>query len=359
VKLFRHNNANFDKAVDESFFHVLRRFGIREPRELRYGRGLKIYRLELKQPDLIQALSGYVGTQSVGPFLVYQPVRSTAVTVRNAVPDDFPVPKPGADYPLIGVVDSGTAADDPYLSPWRQAREVYVPEADQDNSHGSFVSGLIVHARKLNHDDGRFPSCSARIVDVVALAKNGTTEDKLLSTLEDAVEKYPEVKVWNLSLGTERAVDNKMFSDLGVALDRLQDEHDITFVLAAGNYREKPYRGWPPDDLGEKDRICAPADSVRAIVVGSAAHRDHSSSRVKAGHPSPFSRRGPGPLYLPKPELSHIGGNCNPAGSCNQIGVLSIDGRGNLAEDFGTSYATPLVSTLFANVSHRVVGGAS
>ena len=359
VKLFRHNNPNFDSAVDESFYRVLRRFGIREPRELRYGRGLKIYRLELKQPELIQALSGYVGTQSVGPFPVYQPVRSAAVPVRSAVTEDFPAPETGVDYPLIGVVDSGTAVGDPYLSPWRHAREVYVPEADQDNSHGSFVSGLLIHSRKLNHDDARFPSCSARIVDVVALAKNGTTEDKLLSTLEDALEKYPEVKVWNLSLGTERCVDNKMFSDLGVALDRLQDEHDVTFVLAAGNYREKPYRGWPPDDLGEKDRICSPADSIRAIVVGAAAHRDHSSSRVKAGNPSPFSRRGPGPLYLPKPELSHIGGNCNPAGTCNQIGVLSIDGKGNLAEDFGTSYATPLVSTLFANVSHRVLGGAS
>ena len=209
------------------------------------------------------------------------------------VPEDFPVPEAGVEYPLIGVVDSGTAADDPYLSPWRHARQIYVPEADQDNSHGSFVSGLIIHSRSLNHDDSRFPSCSARFVDIVALAKNGTTEDKLLTTLEDAVEKYPEVKVWNLSLGTERAVDNKSFSDLGVALDRLQDERNITFILAAGNYHEKPFRGWPPDDLGESDRICAPADSVRAIVVGAVAHRDHSSSRVKAGNPSPFHDGGP------------------------------------------------------------------
>jgi serine protease AprX len=359
VKLFRHNNPDYDAAVEASFYQVLRGFGIREPRELRYGRGLKIYKLELRQPELVQALSIYMGTQSVGPFPMYQPVRSAAVPVRSAVPEDFPLPEAGTDYPLIGVVDSGTAAGDPLLSPWRHAREVYVPEADQDNSHGSFVSGLIVHSRSLNHDDSRFPSCSARIVDIVALAKNGTTEDKLLSTLEDAVEKYPEVKVWNLSLGTERAVDNKSFSDLGVALDRLQDERDVTFILAAGNYKEKPFRGWPPEDLGETDRICAPADSVRAIVVGAAAHRDHSSSRVKAGNPSPFSRRGPGPLYLPKPELSHIGGNCNPAGGCEQIGILSIDGKGNLAEDIGTSFATPLISTLFANVSHRVQGGAS
>ena len=359
VKLFRHNDHGYDAAVDERFYQVVRRYGIKEPRELRYGRGLKIYRLQTKRQDIFQALGNYVGTQSVGPFPLYHPVRSTAVTLRSAIPGDFPKPKSNSQYPLIGIVDSGTAIDDPYLSPWREAREVYVPEAEQDNTHGSFVAGLIIHSRKLNHDDARFPSCSARIVDVVALAKDGTSEDKLLASLEDAIEKFPEVKVWNLSLGTERNVDNKSFSDFGVALDRLQDEHGITFVVAAGNYREKPYRGWPPDDLGEKDRICAPADSVRAIVVGSAAHRDHSSSRVKSGDPSPFSRRGPGPLYLPKPELSHIGGNCNPAGSCSQIGVLSLDGHGNLAEDFGTSFATPLISTLFANVSHRVVDGAS
>jgi serine protease AprX len=359
VKLFRHHDNRYDAKLDEIFRQVVRRFGIREPREVRYGRGLKIFRLELKQAELVTALKNYVGTQSVGPFPVYHPVRSTARPVRRAAPDDFPTPRGGVDYPVIGVVDSGTAVNDPYLSPWRNAREQYVPASEQDHSHGSFVSGLIVHARKLNHEDPRFPFCSARIVDVVALSKGGTSEDKLLSSLEDALDKHPEVKVWNLSLGTDRPVNDRTFSDLGIALDRLQDEHDATFVLAAGNYRTPPFRGWPPEDLGEEDRICAPADSVRAIIVGSGAHREHSTSRVKAGQPSPFTRRGPAPLYLPKPELSHIGGNCNHQGNCSQIGVLSIDGRGNVAEDFGTSFATPLISTLFANVSHRIAGGAS
>lgn len=359
VKLFRHKDEGRDAAVDATFYALVRRFGVREPHEIHYGRGLKIFRMELNRPEIVQAVSTYVGTQSVGPFPVYHPVRSAAVPVRSASPEDFPVPARGIDYPLIGVVDSGTALNDAYLSPWRHAREAYVPESEQDNSHGSFVSGLIVHSRKLNHGDVRFPSCSARIVDIVALAKDGTSEPKLLSALEDAIEKYPQVKVWNLSLGTEKPVDNKTFSDFGVALDRLQDEYGVTFVVAAGNYRQQPFRGWPPEDLGEDDRICAPADSVRAIVVASSAHRDHSSSRVKAGHPSPFSRRGPGPLYLPKPELNHLGGNCNAAGNCNQIGVLSIDGKGNLSEDFGTSFATPLISTLFANVSYRVTAGTS
>jgi serine protease AprX len=356
VKLFHHHEAVFDIAVDRAFHELVRRFGIKEPKQLRYGRGLKIYRIEVQTPAVVEALGRYAGTQSVGPFPVYAPVRSTAVTVRTLVADDFPKPMADVEYPIVGVIDSGTSPRDPYLSPWRISREEFVAAAEQDTTHGSFVSGLLVHARKLNHDDAGFPLCSARIVDIVALARNGTTEDKLLSTLEQAVEQHPEVKVWNLSLGTDRCIADRTFSDLGIALDRLQDEHGVTFIVAAGNYRQPPFRGWPPDDLGEADRVCAPADSVRSVVVGSVAHRDHSSSRVKAGHPSPFSRRGPGPLYLPKPELSHVGGNCKATGHASQIGVLSLDGRGNIAEDIGTSYAAPLVSTLIANVSHRIQG---
>lgn len=359
VKLFRHNQPVLDEAVDETFYQLVKRFGVREPRPLRYGRGLKIYRIEVQRSELIDTLQSYVGTQSIGPFPLYGPVRSTAVTIRSMVPEDFPNPEPNAEYPVVGIIDSGTAANDRYISPWRMARDLHVAEEEQDNTHGSLVAGLIVHPRRLNHGDERFPSNSARIVDVVALGKNGTTEDKLISTLEQALESHPEVKVWNLSLGTEKGVADRTFSDLGVTLDRLQDEFGVTFVVAAGNYRNPPFRGWPPEDLGEADRVCAPADSVRAVVVGAVAHREHSSSRVKTGEPSPFSRRGPGPLYLPKPELAHVGGNCNASGESSQIGVLSLDGRGNVAEDVGTSYAAPLVTNLTANLNHRLAGDSS
>lgn len=359
VKLFRHHQSTFDQIVDERFQAVLRKLNVKNARELRYGDGLKIFRLETRARDVLEALGRYVGTQSIGPFPLYQPVRSAAVPIRAAEQRDFPPPIPNVEYPLIGIIDSGTVEADPHLAPWRHAREVYVSPHEQDNNHGNFVAGLVVHARHLNHSDDRFPSCAAKFVDVVALSKTGTSEDKLLTTLEDVIPKYPEVKVWNLSLGTRQSVNNKSFSDLAAALDRLQREYEITFVIAAGNYSTKPFRGWPPEDLGEEDRICAPADSLRSVVVGSIAHRDHPAARVKAGSPSPFSRRGPGPLYLPKPELSHVGGNCDSTGACNQIGVLSIDGRGNLAEDLGTSFATPLVSTLMANVSDRIVGKTS
>lgn len=359
IKLFKHNFTQIDAEIEKTFYKVMGRFGIDQPEEIKYGRGLKIFRVDLKSAGMLQTLKSYVGTQSLGPFPLYQPVRSAAIPVRAAEPDDFPEPEPDGDYAVVGVIDSGTSAADPYIWPWRVAREVYVPHSEQDNSHGNFVSGLIIHGRKLNHDDEMFPSCSSKIVDIVALERDGTSEDKLLVRIEDALSKYPEVKVWNLSLGTEATVNSRTFSDLAVALDRLQDDYGVTFVVAAGNYKIRPFRGWPPDDLGEADRICSPADSIRSIVVGATAHKDHASSKVKKGNPSPFSRRGPGPLYLPKPELSHIGGNCNDTGKYSQIGLLSLDGNGNLAEDIGTSFATPLISTLFANIGNTIVGGAS
>jgi len=360
VKLFRHRRSMLDEALDTAFHDVIRRLNLHDPVEINYGRGLKVFRVSLGAIEAIGELSRFVGIESVGTFPIYQPVRTAATPVRGAVSDDFPQPMPGETYPIVGMVDSGTTVGDPLLGPWIHAREEYVPQVFQDNTHGNFVGGLIVHGRRLNHDDPRFPSCSARIVDIVALGKSGTSEDELITILEESLTKYPDVKVWNLSLGTPHTIDKYRFSDFAVALDRIQDDYGVTFILAAGNYRQPPFRGWPPDPaLGEADRICAPADSVRALVVGSAAHRDHSTSRVMEGAPSPFSRRGPGPLYLPKPDLSHIGGNCKFDGSCSQIGVLSLDGAGNVAEDIGTSFATPLITSLHANVAQRIVGGVS
>lgn len=358
VKLFSHHDPGVDAAVDRTFRGILARFGLVNPIELRYGKGLKIFSVTRPGPDLIEVLRSFVGVQSVGPFPIYQPVRSAAIPVRTIVAADFPLPRAEVKYPVVGIIDSGTSPSDPFIDPWRVAREVYVPPADQDNSHGSFVAGLVVNGRSLNHDDASFPSCSAKFVDIVALGSN-TREDELLTRIEDALGKHQDVKVWNLSLGTDATVDDRAFSDFAVALDRLQDQFGVTFILAAGNYLKHPYRGWPPDNLGDADRICAPADSVRSVVVGSIAHREHATSRVKSGDPSPFSRRGPGPLYLPKPEISHLGGNCSSAGAYSQIGVLSTDGRNNVAEDIGTSFAAPLVTGLFAHVNNEIVGGNS
>ncbi len=154
-----------------------------------------------------------------------------------------------------------------------------------------------------------------------------------------------------LSLSQNNPCGDMTFSDLGAVLDDRSKRFNVQFVVAAGNYIAKPYRGWPPQKgIGEADRICPPADSTRAITVGSLAHLGTTKTRVQPEEPSPFSRRGPGPAYIIKPELSVPGGNCDRNGLCTQTGVISIDGSGHIAEDAGTSFACAPVSALTANV---------
>jgi hypothetical protein len=102
--------------------------------------------------------------------------------------------------------------------------------------------------------------------------------------------------------------------------------------------------------LQDDDRITPPADSLRSLTIGSVAHLDTVNTRVRRDEPSPFGRRGPGPAYVIKPELAYPGGNCDMKGQYVQTGIVSVDGSGHIAENIGTSFATPLGSTVAANV---------
>ncbi len=358
VKLFRHHLADRDANIELAFVKLLNELEV-DGSEIIYGAGLKIYKVAADAHDALLKLGNYVGTQSLGAFPSFYSVRTASTPVRAAGIDDFPTPSEEVTYPVVGIIDSGIDPSEAFLLPWVVARETYVPEAERDHSHGTFVGGLIANARALNHGDDRFPSCGSKIVDVVALGSGPTYEHDLVTILEEVIPKYPEVSAWNLSLSTKQDISDDSFSDFAVKLDSLQDEYQTSIVLAAGNYETPPLRTWKPQDLAGADRICVPSDSVRSIVVGSRAHRDHASSGVRSGEPSPFSRRGPGPVSLIRPELAHFGGNCTLDGDYTQIGVLSLNTSGFIAEDIGTSFATPLVSTLTANIKEGVVGGAS
>jgi len=354
-RLFQHDDPTETDKLIKGFYARVRSLRLPEPEQVRYGGDTMIFKISEANYEAAAELARFVGAQSVSPFPRYRTVRTEAVVLRRASSSDLSPPNPREDYPIVGVIDTGVNPTDPLLSPWVVAREVFVPDGSRDYSHGSFVAGLIAGGYLLNHQDPRFPRSQAKIVDVTALPRDGDslTEDDLLAIIEEVVPKYPDVRVWNLSLGlAEPPCCNSAFSDFGTALDRIQDEYDVMFVVAAGNYAQAPFRGWPPENLGEIDRICPPADSVRSVVVGSIAHKHSSNSRVRSEEPSPFSKRGPGAAFLPKPELSHYGGNCSRTGDYAQTGILSVDGALNLAENIGTSFAAPLVSAILANVCH-------
>jgi len=353
VRLFRHGRSQADGALYEEFLALAQALKLEVPESLPYLADLRLFRVRGATSEIIPALAGFVGTQSIGLVPEFE-VTAQYVPVGQLKAADFPAPLPDIEYPLVGLIDAGTDPNNPLLQAWVAERdEEDVPRADQDHAHGSFVAGLIVNGHHLNHKDPQFPATQCRIIDVVAVPKPATplTEEDLLRTVRRVVKKYPQVRVWNLSLSRKDVIcRDDAFSEFGMELDKIQQTFDVSFVSCAGNFEEPPLRGWPPEDLGERDRIHPPADSALGLSVGSLAHVGRPSSRVKPREPSPFSRRGPGAAFLPKPEVCHIGGNCDGQLNYRQVGVLSIGTNGQVCEAIGTSFSTPIVSSILASI---------
>lgn len=250
--------------------------------------------------------------------------------------------------PIVAIVDSGVPKNDKALKPWITNHATYVLPPDTDHLHGTFVAGLVAGARILNNNDASFPTARARVLDVAALSKGGTSASDLLLHIEEALKDNPDVKIWNCSFGSSYPGHPEQFSRFAQDLDALADRYGVLFVIAAGNYTTLPLRAWPPaTELGGMDRVGHPAEALRALTVGSVAHRP---ALVQPDEPSPFSRRGPGAAKTPKPDVTHRGGNCTDAGAFLGTGVRSFLPGGQLGESIGTSFSTPLVSALASNV---------
>lgn len=352
LQLFNFGDEHINNEMDNNFKILLEKLGITEYCNLNYSKTQTLYQISCSDSNKIKTLSKFEGTQKITTLTEFD-VEEQSVIIGKISSNEFPLPE-DREYPIVGLIDSGISPDNIFLSPWIIDRdEEDVPRIDQDNSHATFIAGLIVNGKSFNHDNPIFPDNRAKIIDVVAIPKGGTNEVALLNTIKRAIKKYPKVKVWNLSVNTRNTpCQDGSFSSFAVALDELQKEHNITFINSAGNHTN--LRTWPPtQSLGELDRITPPADTALGITVGSIAHLEHTNSVVKKDSPSPFSRRGPGASFLPKPEISHYGGNLDNNGQYTQLGIISISPDGNLVENVGTSFSAPWVSVLMAELRHK------
>lgn len=307
--------------------------------------------VRIRSIDAVLQLAGFPAIRSLIPVDEFSPieVRPQMFAMIGQAPTGI-LPPPAADLPVVGVIDSGVRKNDKVLKSWVTRHRTYVLPPETDNLHGTFVAGLIAGSRPLNGNDPLFPSVQARVLDLAALAssKPGTTFDEMFERINETVSQHPEVKIWNCSFGSGSPCHLYEFGQLAHELDALADALGVLFVIAAGNYEAAPLRAWPPvSDLGGQDRISQPADSVRALTVGSVAH---VAALVNSGEPSPFSRRGPGPSKTPKPDITHRGGNCTAHGKFKGTGVRSLLPGGDIGESVGTSFSTPIVSAIAANV---------
>ena len=356
-------NDDFDNAqIWEYVKRKLKEYHFEDKYKLiSYGNQINFLKIEIESYEDIVKLSSINGVKTVGFFQEYSlPRNDYSITkskhILNTEYRDSDI--------TIGIIDGGISVDNQFLKPYIIAREEYVNKAYQNPNHATFIASTIQYGNVLND----IPSPSNyrfKFVDVIAVPNSdekygltdSVTEYDLMEIIEEVMEKYSSsTKIWNLSLGIREKTCDSSMSDFGMFLDYIQDKYHVQIFVSSGNIEQLPYRSWPPQkDLGEHDRLISPADSVRAITVGSVALFDSADSFVKRNEPSPFSCRGPGANYIVKPDIVDYGGNCSTSYQIDSLGVRGLDPFGKIVEGNGTSYSTPRALQKYASIYEEML----
>ncbi|WP_431809875.1 S8 family serine peptidase [Brevibacillus agri] len=349
IKLLDYNNYQINLTVLKEFKKILSTSThLHLDKTVKYSDHLTIHQITTDSLDALHELDDFSAILSIEPM-----------PTIDVVDDDFfieetiQVPAPNADvqYPVVGILDTGIA-DIPQLKQWIVGRHTNYPDHFIDPSHGTFVAGVVCFGDLLENQTftgtNGFKLFDARVYPNTRVER--ITEADLVDNVREVIEAYGEkIKIWNMSLGSKTEVKNSEFSDFGVALDNIQDENDVLIIKSVGNCSNF-LTGGPVS------KIARGADSVRSLTIGSIAHSQNTGDIAKYNNPSPFSRVGPGPSNIIKPDLVHYGGNCgiDANGHLIRNGVRSFKPDGNIKKDVGTSFSTPRITALAADLSNRL-----
>ena len=255
------------------------------------------------------------------PYLVSM----ATVDLSSLSPDDFideyqikmiTIPSPTIE-PTIGVID--TLFDKSvYFNEWVEYHDMVskdTPKSPKDYNHGTAVSSIIVDGAKLNPwlDDG----CGRFKVRHFGVAVGAEFSSfSIIKRIKSIVANNSDIKVWNISLGSNQEINDNFISAEAATLDKIQFENNVIFVVAGTNK--------PSADIV---KIGSPADSVNSLVVNSVS---------KNGLSTKYSRKGLVLSFFAKPDVSYYGGSEE-----QYIKVCEPLGAANVA---GTSYAAPWIA---------------
>lgn len=226
------------------------------------------------------------------------------------------MPNPTTE-PTIGVID--TLFDKSvYFGKWVDYRDELnkdLPRSQKDYIHGTEVSSIIVDGARSNKkwDD----ECGFFKVRHFGVAKEGVNNSfDIINKIKQIVKANTDIHVWNISLGSKFEINENYISPEAAALDEIQYENNVVFVVAGTNKN---------DD--STVRIGAPADSINSIVVNAVDKNAEKAS---------YARKGKVLSFFVKPDVCAFGGDNNEF-----INVCTPTG---LDLKRGTSFAAPWIS---------------
>lgn len=226
------------------------------------------------------------------------------------------LPQPDIE-PTIGVID--TLFDDSvYFSNWVEYHDMVdanIPKNANDYRHGTAVSSIIVDGPRLNPwlDDG----CGRFKVRHFGVATGSQFSSfTIIKQIREIVASNKDIKIWNISLGSDQEINDNFISAEAAILDQIQYENDVIFVVAGTNKANENI-----------NRIGSPADSINSMVVNSVTQQGLSPK---------YARKGIALSFFAKPDVSYYGGSRE-----QYIHVCEPLGQAKVA---GTSFAAPWIA---------------
>lgn len=350
VRLIDFQNGHRNQLAQTLFKNKCAANNIIIEKETRYSADMRMYRISLDSADSMALVRDFEGVFSIEEAI---PIHVDLDAFDDESIPTVKAPKDGMVYPTIGVLDSGINKN-AYLSPWILSEsEEYYEDSLLDKSHGSMVASVLEYSDELNGTD--YLSTDGVMMLEAAIAPDLRREtvypEDLIDNVRDAIERHRDIKIWTMSAGTTEESLTDSFSEYGMALDNIADENGVLIIKSAGNSTAFARNEGP-------ERIAKMADSVRSLVVGSIAGEKSRYDIAEIDMPSPFTRCGPGPLYIIKPDLVAYGGNAGirPDGRLTTTGVKVFDKNGSPSRAPGTSFSTPWVARVAAELNFLLDG---
>lgn len=287
--------------------------------------------IDLLSTRVLDNQTVYLDEKQVELLLEKAPYLVSMATVDLSMlsPDDFinkyqnnmvTIPSPSIE-PTIGVIDT-LFDENVYFSEWVEYHDMVskdIPRNSNDYRHGTAVASIIVDGERLNpwlkDGCGRF---KVRHFGVAVGEKFSSFS--IIKHIKSIVLGNPDIKVWNISLGSNQEINDNFISAEASTLDQIQFENNVIFVVAGTNK--------PNENV---IKIGSPADSINSIVVNAV---------TKSGLSTKYSRKGLVLSFFAKPDVSYYGGSEE-----EYIKVCEPLGAANVA---GTSYAAPWISRKLA-----------
>jgi hypothetical protein len=300
----------------------------------------------------------FTSIQSIHPPVLAFTESVPPEVVSSDYPFRTPLNRPVGTLPCVAVVDTAVPQQHNWLRSYRRGEAVTglnCSNTENDN-HGSMVASRVVFGDADLSNAASPPPATCRFLEVrVGSGKEGKIlAESVSGALAGAITAAPDVRVFNLSFDGDRRLDDLPATQRKETLKHIEEidnfafDQDVLLVVAAGNAQQGlvPSPGYPLHFDNPGWELHSYPRAFNALTCGGIVARLNAgglASEVDA--PSPFTRVGPGFADSPKPDFCASAGNSNAdyrplAGS----GIWGYSALGDAREDFGTSFAAPLLA---------------